>query len=251
MDRLTLEMKLLKGSPIEFQNVGIIYPVTLKEIADGIGFMKYNQYLSVIALDKYDIKEQLQTTEDIEVFDFLVINALKGAEDYKKLIIESLSWIFREPIHVDEFGFFYLGKTEDQRIIHKGNFQELVGLVMQMNHIEREEDEFAELEANAANEQARKMIQRLRENKRELKKHVKNKGIDLISMLSGIAWKCSNVNIFNIWDLTIYQLYDAYYRICVVDEYNNTMRGLYAGTIDSKSVNLEEVNWTKTIKKKK
>jgi len=64
-------------------------------------------------------------------------------------------------------------------------------------------------------------------------------------MISGLGWKANNINIFDVWDLTVYQLYDGLNRLKIIDDYQFTLSGIYAGTIDSGKINLKDINWMK------
>jgi hypothetical protein len=48
--------------------------------------------------------------------------------------------------------------------------------------------------------------------------------------------------------MTIYQLYDGYYRLSIIDSCNNLAQGIYHGTISQKDVKESELNWAKIIK---
>ncbi len=108
--------------------------------------------------------------------------------------------------------------------------------------LEEEKKELKE-EYNPANEEARKIIEKIKENKKNAPKP--KELITLSSMISGLGWKANNINIFNVWDLTVYQLYDGLNRLKIIDDYQFTLSGIYAGTIDSGKINLKDINWMK------
>jgi hypothetical protein len=47
----------------------------------------------------------------------------------------------------------------------------------------------------------------------------------------------------DVWTLRIYPFMDAVRRVQKIKQYNNTMHGVYAGTVDLKKINQEELNW--------
>ena len=106
-----------------------------------------------------------------------------------------------------------------------------------------EEDEYI-----AGNERARKFIEQQKKKKAMLAKH-KKQTINLRSIISGVGWKAQSFEFIS--KLNIYQLYDGYGRLGVIDNYHYTMSGLYAGTVDSKSIKLPELNWANIIQLKK
>ncbi len=76
------------------------------------------------------------------------------------------------------------------------------------------------------------MIELINRNKRD--RPSRKTATNLQSIVSGIAWKSGSINLLNITDLTIYQIYDGYYRLHTIDDCNHTFTGIYSGAIDSK-----------------
>jgi ABC-type multidrug transport system ATPase subunit len=141
----------------------------------------------------------------------------------------------------DEYYLFYLGDIHDGRIIYRDNYEEIKAIIRKQNFIQEKKKE----EYNPANEQARQFIEKLKRLKKERPKTKET--VNLHSIISSIAWK-SHIGIHAVWDLTIYQLFDAYYRLDVVDNYDKTLAGIYAGTVDASKINMKELNWSKIIR---
>ncbi|UQX56082.1 hypothetical protein M5V91_10880 [Cytobacillus pseudoceanisediminis] len=72
------ELKLLKGDSQELKNGLRIYPLTLGEIAD-LGEQKYNQYLSVISINK-DLLINALSSPDFSNDEIGEINNLSNLE---------------------------------------------------------------------------------------------------------------------------------------------------------------------------
>lgn len=72
-------------------------------------------------------------------------------------------------------------------------------------------------------------------------------GVTMGSMIEYVSNKSPSLNIINIWNLTMWQLHRNYVRLQMIDNYDNTMRGIYAGTIDSKKINIEKIRADKVI----
>ena len=73
-----------------------------------------------------------------------------------------------------------------------------------------------------ANDRAKLMMAKIEEER--LKNPRKEKQYqDIMSIISGVANKSKTINYFNIWRLSIYQLWDAYYRLGICDNYMYTM----------------------------
>jgi hypothetical protein len=79
-------------------------------------------------------------------------------------------------------------------------------------------------------------------------RNAKPEGLD--NIISAVAWKSPNLSIKEIFDISIYQLYDGYFRLIKIDNYENTMRGLYSGSIDTSKtkIDFDKINWASSLK---
>lgn len=225
---------------------GKIYPLTLREIVK-IGYDKYNKYLGMLAIDKDNYIENLgldgekkKELEQLSNFEFVFVNCLHN-EDFRKEYMEAIEVFFREPVQFYEQGFFYFGEFEElkdelekgsgkERLIHKGNFDDVQLVVKEMNGVKvgKKKEEMDEFDRRVM--EAEKMLSKY-ENKDE--------GISLITMISSLANMDDNdLNIINIWDLTIYQLYDQFKRGQLKEKYFIDIKSLLAGA-KKEDVNLE------------
>jgi len=239
-----LELCLLAGYPIDV-GIGKLYPLKLKDIVE-IGLTKYNEYLGITTfdigdmdLDGVNIKESGITT-----FGFILLNCYgqNGESSFKDKFIMALSLFFKEPVSVDyESGSFHIGNKEENKIINNDNFEYIQDMLMKQNYIKKEKEE----EYNFANDAARKFHEEQKKKRKNAPKIKSN--VTLHSIISGIAWKSNSVNIFDIWDLTIYQLYDAIQRMDLIDNYKGHLQGIFAGTIDPKKMDFKKINWSKKL----
>lgn len=51
-----------------------------------------------------------------------------------------------------------------------------------------------------------------------------------------------------VWDLPIYTFMDSVRRVQKLKNYDQTMQGIYAGTVDSKKISMESLNWLGALK---
>lgn len=79
------------------------------------------------------------------------------------------------------------------------------------------------------------------------RKKVQRNVITLESITSSLIAK--GMSFESVWNLPIYTLYNIYYRLLKIDEYDNTMIALYNGCIDTKKnpINWEKINWATVI----
>lgn len=291
------KLKLLSGLPFYIGKIQI-KPLKLREIAE-IGEDKYNKLLSVICISKNQIKEALNTNNDLDPFDYIYsccyqaikntnneMQGYKELKEYANLITLSLSLFLNENYIFTDKGFFIseshvnkyktlieeleyfillneiknekdllnfddktlkeynliTQKLNDIKVINKSNFNSIVEIIKDQNCIKHEEKE----EYNPANDMAKKFIERFKKNKSNAPKPKKEYG--LYEIISSISWK-TNIGT-DVWDLTIYQLYDAFNRINIIDNYLNISHGIYSGSINPKKINFKEINWFRKIKDK-
>ena len=231
------ELRLLKGSSFFVDGIEI-KPFTIGEIVE-IGHEKYQQMMNIFALEIEDvIKDIPEELNDIAIFDLFLKS---GLQELFEGFIGAIG-LFLRIENINEFGIDeeFNVVLDKKKIINRENWDSICKIIQMQNCVKREKEDY-----NPANEQARKIIEKIKALKRE---NPIKESITFPSMISGIANKSNNLNILNIWDLTIYQLYDALNRLNLIDNYQFTLNGIYAGTVNGKEINMKDINWMNIIK---
>jgi hypothetical protein len=268
---LDLKLLLLSGETIKVGNFGI-KPYTLREIAR-IGYSKYMSNLQFILMTVDDFVDSV-TDLDKRVFLETERHNLKAFDFYTKFggesfivdLIESLKIFLRtEDVHIldDDYGvavgFFeqgifyydedgellinnekleYYDTRDELKIVHRGNFDEIVSAIKLQNYIEKVDvGEVQETEAEAVDEDTKALMEQMKRNEQrveEIKKRNsqyedEDEQIDIGDIISAISAKSHSINKLNIWDITIYQLYDEYGRLELIDSYDFSIRAMMAG----------------------
>lgn len=236
MEKLDLdtELKLLAGLSIVVDDIEI-KPLTLREIIK-IGYNNYINNLNIYALKVSDLFQEItDDIKDIKVFDIILnVNDIYQMFQYSSVIFFNYNTL-KADLESQNIIF------DEDKFLHRNNWDKICKIIKLQNcMVEKNEEE----EFNFANERARKFMEEIKKIKQNAPK--KKEEVNLSSIISSVAYK-SNIGINNILDLTIYQLYDAYYRLNIIDNYDKTMVGIYAGTVDSKKINLKDINWAKII----
>jgi hypothetical protein len=244
MDMDDIELKLLVGLPIEVENVGNIYSPTVKEIIE-FGYSKYNEILSCLLMDKSRLK--LESLDEKVITTFTLLASLCfHEEDFRRKFLNGLNFIFKEEVffgHNDEEIFFYFGDLGEMRYISEKNIEFIQALIRVSNQVKIQDEK--EDEYNPADEQARKIIEEMLARRRNKPKPKPT--VNLHSIISGLCTKSNGVNHLNVKDLSIYQLYDCFHRLEVVENYHYTLVGIYSGNVDGKQINYNKIHWTKII----
>lgn len=240
-----IHLKFLLNSPVYVEGIGNFQVPLLSEIAN-MTEAYYNSSLSAIFLDK----KQLDNQEEVEKYtDFEIISsAALYDSSFRELFFSALNLHFKcKPIMHDR-GIIYFTESFDgdifiDSILTEEKFHYIKKLVSIANSIGKAPEE----EYNAGNEIARKLIEKIKKKKAEAMKYEKKK-INLHSIISAVGWKAESFD--SISKLSIYQLYNGYGRLGIIDNYHYTMTGIYAGTVDAKGIKLPDLNWANIIQQK-
>lgn len=234
-----LEGKMLSNLPILIDNVGYIYSLTLKEIAQ-IGITRYNQILSFMCFNIEDIIKNT-TDDDIDytTFDIILGNCLKDKE-FAEIILLGLNLFFREDVNLSpNIGGFIVGdiKEEQKRMITRDNYEEIKEIIKIKNGINKNKtkDDY-----NPANAKAKEILLKLKKSKEKIEKAKGSDTTDLTlwDLVSILASNSNNLNIINIWELDMYQFNNQFARMQIFENYDVNVRSLLAGA-DSKNVDLK------------
>lgn len=240
-----IELKLLGGYPIE-TDVGNMYQPKVKDIIE-IDESQYNHYLGLLLYDT----DLLETKEDIlksmgidkiTTFKFLVLQSI-ASEDFKNIILNALQFFFKQPVYLlGEYGIFYVGDVASQQFITTNNYDYIKKVLIKMNYLRNMEEEE---ELQFANEMAREWYLNIK--KAEQNQPKPKPQVNLHSIISAMMWR-TNKSIDEILNMTVYQLYDGYHRLFLIDDSLSMKQGIYQGTVDRDKVKPSDLNWAKIIK---
>lgn len=235
LDDNNLKTLFLLGKDYNFANICKLKSLKIIDICE-IGFDKYNEYISSLCITKDDIDElfNYELDKELEPFIFIVSNCLHGHKDFKENILCALSFFLGEPVYLCKEGFFYLGEIIDERFITHKNFNFFIEILKMQNCIEIKK------RAKPKNEAQKKFFVKLKKAREKYKK--KDDGIHHI--ISAVCAKHSSYNLFNVEDLTMFQLIDQYKRMHAIDDYFITINSMMHGA-SGEGVKLK--HWSESI----
>lgn len=267
LKELDLKLNLLSGSSIKVGNLEI-EPYTIEEIKD-YGYSYYMQNLQwiSISIDDFinsvlDIEKRvtLQAQKDkLKTFDFYI--KLGGQEMLEGLLV-ALAMIFKTDdvrvleegviaidfvkkgiLEFDEDGEIIVNQEvlesldeEDMKLIHRENFDKIVEAVKLQNYLSKPSKK-NESESNPANDETRKLQEYMEEmrkkveakKKKQQRQEDSDEEIDIADIISAVSSKSHSISTLNVWKLTLYQLYDKYARLELIDNYDFSIRAMMAG----------------------
>lgn len=235
---------LISPLPFYVNGVGSIKSPTLREISK-INYYTYQVYLSNLLLDPASYYEMIDKTEGAYLCNFteqekdtiLRIRSEymnldeKSKEDisiynimvFDKFLIDSLlctlNFFFEDEIIYDtkkRVFILFNGTVDDNNrktptgMIHENNYNEIIDIILQRVNVDKKKDEHKNLKVK--NKTAEKLLKKMKKAKKEAEKK-EDKKMEIGNLISSISAHSKTLNILNIWDLTIFQLYDQFARM--------------------------------------
>lgn len=223
--------QLLSSSPVYIPRVGGILCPTLQDIADIGGDNAYQYYLNILIMDskqlfsmmdKSDIYETLTDEERllINVYDILIDN-----DNTAELLKTSLNFFIKEDVVFSkEYRAFEIKgnvfvkennemveKYTTIGVIDKENYSDVVDVICQRNNIKGKETSDP---SKVKNKKALAILQKIKKGAEKMAKMNKtDENMELGNIISAVANKSQSLNITNIWNLTVYQLWDCFSRL--------------------------------------
>lgn len=277
---------LLYPKSIAIYGVGHVKPIFLREIGD-ITISRYNSYINLINMDVDDYYELIHSKEDDYLTNYseeeksLILEVEKQYNDvsiqdkvkvsfidivrYDSKIMErlvsTLNFFFEETVkYISEEHTFILFKNEivdGENIetpvgaIVSSTYREVMDVILQRNGVGEKEDKNKEIEG-VTDERVLKMWAKMQEGQRKLdakKNREREKDFSLGNIISAVAAHNEvGLNLINIWDLTIYGLYDQFKRLRINEFHEVSMTNISVWGNDKSKYDVN--TWFKNMENK-
>lgn len=242
--------ELLSPEPIYLPNVGGIISPKLKDISS-IGLNTYQYYLTILLMDVKSYftligetaqYEQLSEEEkdQIHVFDLLTMT-----EQSSVLLQNILNFFLKEDVIYSAQQKCFLVQKEETIIgtISKETYSQVCDFICQRNCLKSNpEEDFSTIKSKKALE----IMKKIQKGKSDKRKHTKSdKNLELGNIISAVANKSQSLNILNIWDLTVFQVWDCFSRLS-----NNTIYDIQSMSVaawGNKDNYFDAASWYKRI----
>lgn len=243
-------LDLLSPKPVRMENVGGILSPKLRDIVS-IGYDAYQFYLELLLMDleKYfsmsgHAKDYGSLSDeeksDLDMFDFWTAN-----EQSASLLEKVLNFFIAEDVVYSGQNRCFLVQNENGKVgaITRDSYPQVRDVICQRVCIRPgQEEDFSRIKNKKALEIAKK-LQKGRSQKKKQEKADKN--MELGNIISAVANRSPSLNILNIWDLTVYQLWDCFSRIS-----NNNIYDIQASAVaawGNKDNHFDAAAWFKGI----
>lgn len=212
---------LISGDNIFVNGVGHLRQPRLKELnpCEGIGMWNYHLYLNVLLWDKQQCLSvmrlltkrrlaKLEENEQITTFDTMVI-----IDQARELLLNAMAFFMQEKLQWDKASSSFMVLDDARNIVGnvgRDNFEEVRDMMLQLNYINLG-DEATPVEHSS--EKAKELWERSQKYLKEQgKKSTKDKNYSLGNIVSKLCAANTGYTLFNIYDLTIFQLYDQFFQ---------------------------------------
>ena len=221
-------LELLSGEPIKVPDVGHLRSPKLKSIypGSGIGYEMYNFYLSVLSWTKdsllkcdrlFGLKgvDRLEAAESLTFFD--TITLLKPTRDLLQevlsfFMVEDLVWVGEKRKYVA-----VLTDDDEQHVsgeISRKNFESVRTKILQLNFLHLDKDDAVEAHhTSAKSEELWNKAQAYLKKQAEKKTQEDHPEYKLGNVVSKLCTLHPTYNLFNVGELTVFQLYDAFFQL--------------------------------------
>lgn len=215
-------LRAFLGKPCKIGDFNIYSP-TINSIAE-IGELTYHLHLIFATFDKEKIMKKIY---EIEEEDY---EKIKNEDDYKTLILfpnivheieKALSFFFRDNVFFDVYTLTF--KINDKVIVSDKNYTQVSSIIKKLNGIDDTEKN-EEKKVKFKSERARKMYEEMRKRENE-RKEAKGEMLDLKDTCSILCNTNGNgINVFNIGQLTIYQVYEHFERMQIKENHQRILK---------------------------
>lgn len=267
MERVDLKLQLLSGGSIKVDNIEL-FPYTIEEIKE-YGYSKYMmnlQWLSITVDDfiksVYDIEKRMVLEverKNLKTFDFYT---KLGGQEMLEGLMEALAMILKtDDVRLIDEGvvaidFFNKGVLQENKdgelvinndvldsleeneitLIHRENFDSIVEAVKILNYLKKPVDR-KKGDENPVDDDTRQLLEQMKKNEERVRKIKKREredngdddDVDISDIISAVTVKSSSISKFNVWNLTLFQLYDEYARLELIDNYDFSIKAMMAG----------------------
>lgn len=240
-----VNLSLLSGKPFTINNIKV-YPLLLEEI-EILGEEKYNRIIGTCTMTKKQLQESLndENFKDLSLFEMIFLLCYHD-QMFREMFFESMKTFIRSDLYIDNYGIFIKVEIEGEihdTYIEEKTFYQIQDVIREQNFLQKSK----ETHSNPANSKAAELLEKMKKVKEKIQKEKNENNLSLGDIISIVACYSNDINILNIWKLTVYQLYTAYLRLIMWDDYQSK-QALLPHVSDTKSLDLE--HWATSINKK-
>ena len=248
---------LISPDALHIHGVGDIKSPTLSEISKLESKINtYNYYVTILLLNIGSYYEEFEKEEGMFFYypNDLKNKMLKLRDEYASMnneqkekitfynflmnddilkfkVAEALNFFIVDKVEFsDKYNMFvtYNGDLDDDGnlkitgAIHSAIYDDVIDIIMQRINIENKRQEKKNLKIK--NKIAEKLLEKMKKGESQKKKN--DEKTSMANIISSLSSHHQSLNIVNIWNLTVYQLYDQFSKTRINDTYKISSRSI-------------------------
>lgn len=233
------KLEILCGEDLQFNNYITIHFPTLKEIKT-VGEDLYLNTIYKFCSTPSDYKVLLDDKginyaelDDYEFFLMIYSSFGEPEKEGLQLVLRDFD-ITQFEISTRDDGSVILAL--DDKIFDKAVYVRLVDILRQMNNFVRRADIPGNEHTRLYEIEKERRRMKYRRNKKEESRLFPL----IVALVNTPEFKYDYTTV---WSLNIFQFYQSVRQIQKNQNYNHIMQGIYAGTLDSKKINMDNIHW--------
>lgn len=240
---------LLSPTPVHLEGVGNFVSPKLRDIAV-VGYNNYRYFINIIMMSVKEyftmlgLKDKYENLADDEKFSYSIFELLTANEQTRAMLEKSLGFFLYGTLSYSADGNCFLTKLNDTETgkIDRKTFPRVRNLIARLNYVKAEKED----SGIAKSKKALEIMKKLQKGRSKNKEHTKaDANLELGNIISAVANKHNSLNIVNIWDLTVFQIWDCFARLSTNDIYNIQSMGVATWGDESKT--FDSTTWFKKI----
>lgn len=231
---------MLSGVPIHVSNVGHLRSPILSELSPtyGVGYNRYSLYLNHLSWNKeqflkygkfmkFNSVDRLAKVGNLTVFDIATL--IQPVRDFFQ---EIFSFFMLEDCVWNEDHRCYLmytkGGEDDGQVIagtvNKENFEDVRKCILQLNFIGLDDNEANISHSSEKSAELWERVQKHLQEQAQKTQKDKKPEYDIGNIISKVCATHSSYNLLNVYKLTVFQLYDAFFQLGYIRGYDLSER---------------------------
>ena len=152
------------------------------------------------------------------VLNFFIKEDVEYSPEYKAFAVKGNVMVKEQDKMVEKYATI--------GVISKENYQDVVDVICQRNNIKTKDTGDP---AKVKNKKALAILQKIKKGAEKMANTAKvDENMELGNIISAVANRSQSLNIVNIWDLTVFQLWDCFARLT-----NNTVYDINAASVSA------------------
>lgn len=232
----------LSPDPIQIQGVGGILSPTLRQIS-ALGYNTYQTYLAVMTLDREAYLSETDCSRPDPSHSLFCL--LTANPQTCSLLQNVLNFFMDEDILYSPSHNAFLCQNQGKTVgsVTEDIYPELCSIICQRNYIRSGQ---REKQPEVKSKKALEILQKLQKGRAQKAKQSKpDRTMELGNIISAVAARSNSLNLINIWDLTIFQLWDCFARLSNNNIYD--IQSMAVAAWGSKDNSFDASAWFKRI----